>query len=111
MHEAFIGVDAFMVEGSAAARLGRALNTRTTQDARSSEFKVGDQVDFYRPNTHKDVSGWWGPAEIFDLSQITRGQISIRFAARDYVVSTRFVRPHMAFFVGFNDDLWPAEHL
>ena len=35
-----------MIEGSASARLGRTLNTRTTMAAQTLDLRVGDEVDF-----------------------------------------------------------------
>ena len=46
-----------MIHGSAAARIGRALNTRTTQAAPTYELRVGCEVDFYREPSAKDTSG------------------------------------------------------
>eukprot|EP00974_Lingulodinium_polyedra_P089856 8711896-Lingulodinium_polyedra.AAC.1 len=52
-----------MVEGSARARLGRTLNTRTTMAAQQINLQVGEEVDFYRQPSSKDAAGWLGPAE------------------------------------------------
>eukprot|EP00974_Lingulodinium_polyedra_P039807 3819518-Lingulodinium_polyedra.AAC.1 len=65
-----------MVEGSARARLGRTLNARTTMSAQHLNLQVGEEVDFYRQPTSKDVSGWLGPAEVIDTSRAVRGIIS-----------------------------------
>jgi hypothetical protein len=62
-----------MVEGSARARLGRAMNTRTTLPAQRLNLQVGEEVDFYKELASKDVSGWYGPATVIDVSRITRG--------------------------------------
>ena len=37
-----------MIEGSARARLGRALNTRTTMSAQALALHIGDEVGFFR---------------------------------------------------------------
>lgn len=47
-----------MVEGSARARLGRALNTRITMAGQVLNHKVGEDVDFYKSTTRKDTPGW-----------------------------------------------------
>ena len=47
-----IGIQA-MVEGSARARLGRAINTRTTLSAQ----RLGEEVDIFRAPNNKDASG------------------------------------------------------
>ena len=37
-----------MIEGSATARLGRAMNTRTTMAAQHLQLRIGDEVDMYK---------------------------------------------------------------
>jgi hypothetical protein len=71
-----------MIEGSARARLGCAVNARTTIASRKLEPKNGGEVDFYpRPST-KDDSGWYGPATVIDIQRATRGIISNRWQLR-----------------------------
>ena len=60
-----------IVEGSASARLGRAMNTRTTMAAQHLNLGVGDEVDFYQDQTNKDTSGWFGPAIVADAVSYT----------------------------------------
>jgi len=67
-----------MVEGSARARLGRALNTRTTLSAQRLNLQVGEEVDIYRAPNNKDASGWEGPAEVIDVSRAMRGVVSVK---------------------------------
>ena len=43
-----------MVEGTARARLGRTANTRSLLAAQLADYKVGEEVDFYRPPGSKD---------------------------------------------------------
>ena len=45
-----------MIEGSARARLGRAVNTRTTMAAQMLQLQLGDEVDFFRGPLNKDTS-------------------------------------------------------
>ncbi len=45
-----------MVEGSARARLGRAMNTRTTIAAQSLNLQAGDEVGLFKPTSTKDTS-------------------------------------------------------
>ena len=71
-----------MVEGSARARLGRAMNTRTTIAAQRLILRVDEEVDFFRAPTSKDTSGWLGPAEVVDVSRTTRGVVSIKHNTR-----------------------------
>ena len=37
-----------MIEGSARARLGRAMNTRTTMAGQKLNLQVGEEVDFFK---------------------------------------------------------------
>ena len=46
-----------MTEASARARLGRALNTRSTPAAQKMNLQVGDDVDFYKSPIAKDIPG------------------------------------------------------
>ena len=61
-----------IIEASARARIGRALNTRTTIPGERYQYKVGDEVDFYRQPSTKDAPGWSGPATLTDVSQCSR---------------------------------------
>ena len=47
-----------MVEGSARARLGKAINTGTTLSAQRPNLQVGEEVDIFRAPNNKDASGW-----------------------------------------------------
>ena len=49
-----------MIEGAAQTRVKRALETRTLRPAEALEIVVGQEVEYYRPPTSKDVSGWRG---------------------------------------------------
>ena len=68
-----------MIEGSASARLGRAMNTRTTMAAQHLELRVGDEVDFYQDQSNKDTSGWFGPAIVADISRLKHGAVTVRY--------------------------------
>ena len=67
-----------MVEGSARARFGRAINTRTTLSAQRLNLQVGEEVDIFRSPNNKDASDGEGPAEVIDVSRATRGVISVK---------------------------------
>ena len=86
-----------MIEGSARARLGRALNTRTTMAGQKLNLQVGDEVDVYRPPSNKDTSGWMGPAEVIDVSRITRGIVSVRWHSKVMEVQVPHIRRHLHF--------------
>ncbi len=92
---------------SARARINQTWRTKTTQDGRQLDLKLGDYVDYFRKDPTKrggkDISGWYGPAKVVDLTRITRGSISIRSHAGSgpiLEVRAQDVRPHLQFFVG-----------
>ena len=67
-----------MIEGSARARFGRAVNMWTTVAGQQSNLQVGEEVDFYRAPSAKDAPGWSGPAEVIDVSRVIRGIASVK---------------------------------
>ena len=86
-----------MVEGTARARLGRALNTKTLPAAQAENYQVGEEVDFYRPPHNKDIPGWTGPAVITDLTRTDRGVIGIRHQGRNMICKPGDLRRHLSF--------------
>ena len=68
-----------IVEGTAKARLDRAMSTKTKPAGEEFEYQVGDQVEFYTPPESKDQTGWRGPATINDLSQLQHGTIGLKW--------------------------------
>ena len=88
-----------MLEGSASARLGRALNTRTTMDLRHLNLKVGEEVDFYQDQANKDTSGWFGPALIVDLSRQSHNAVTVRYNIKLRDVMGQNIRRHLVFLV------------
>ena len=87
-----------VVEGSAQARISRALNTRTTMAGEQLNLQLGDEVDFFREPSTKDVSGWYGPATVVDLTNLSRGMITLRWLRGLYEVAIRHVRRHLSYF-------------
>jgi len=94
-----------IVDGTAKARLGRALSTRTLPAGEREGYQVGEEVDIYRPAGSKDVSGWHGPGIIVDLTNLTRGIISVK--SNNVVKDVRVgdVRRHLAFLCFLAADL------
>jgi hypothetical protein len=92
-----------MFEGSARARLGRAMNTRSTPSSEHLNLSVGEEVDFFRAPSTKDISGWFGPAEVIDVSRAGRGIISVKHQSRIMEVQTQNIRRHLHFWTFFND--------
>ena len=93
-----------MVEATAAERTTRALRHKTVPDARHKDFQVGDQVEFHIPvhpdaRPTKHVEGWIGPAKVVDLTDITRGQIGIKYRNIYRQVDAAKVRKWFGFFM------------
>ena len=86
-----------MVEGTARARLGRALKTKTLAAGEAENYRVGEEVDYYRPPNTKDVSGWTGPATITDLTHISHGTIGIRHQGKHLHCRIGDIRRHLSF--------------
>jgi hypothetical protein len=88
-----------MVEGTARARVKRALTTKTRPAGQSHDYKNGDLVDFHRAPFTKNASGWRGPANIIDNTNITRGTLTVTYQ-RDMPIEVRLqdVRRHLDYF-------------
>ena len=56
-------------------------------------------VDFYRPSSTKDLSGWTGPAVVTDTSGIPRGIIKIKYKRDEMNMSPGDLRPYLEFIV------------
>ena len=84
-----------MVELTAKQRLTRALNSKTRVATEQLELEVGDQVDFHRPSSTKDESGWRGPATVVDISQ----PVTIRWQGRHIQVRTADLRRALVYLV------------
>ena len=65
--------------------------------AQKLNLKVGEEVDFYRSQTSKDASGWFGPAEVIDVSRATRGVITVKWQSRTMDIQLPNVRRHLHF--------------
>ena len=96
-----------MLEGTARARVSRALNTRSTTPAERYNFQVGEEVDFYRKPGAKDASGWYGPAVVHDISNAARSVIQIKWQGQIMEVELRNVRVHATLFVYFQGAVNP----
>lgn len=100
-----------MIEGSASARLGRTINTRTTLPAQRLTLQVGESVDIVRKPNTKDVSGWVGPAEVLEVSRARRGINTVRHLPRQIEVRVQDIRRHMHFLCLLAAPLWkPTVH-
>eukprot|EP00439_Symbiodinium_sp_Y106_P057262 s2270_g8.t1 len=87
-----------IAEGTAKERMRRALNTQTRPAGEELEYKIGQQVDWFREPPSRDVSGWRGPGTIVDLSRIEHGRVGVR-TSTDQVITCRLqdIRHSLAF--------------
>lgn len=53
-----------MVQATASAKAHRAELSKTRVSGELLDLKPGDQVEFYRPPSPKENSGWMGPATV-----------------------------------------------
>ena len=88
-----------MIEGTAKARLGRALTTRTLPAGEREDYQIGEEVNLFRPARNKDTSGWVGPAVITDTSRFKRGTITVRHLNHIIEVKLGDMRIHLHFTV------------
>ena len=58
--------------------LDRMLDDPATIARAKRMVHVGDEVEYYREQNGRDVTGWRGPAIVADLSNIEHGRIAVR---------------------------------
>ena len=89
-----------MIEGTARARVQRALQTHTLPAGQGRGLKIGELVDFRRNTIFKDVTSWKGPAKVIDNTDIERGIVTIRYQ-RDLPIEVRLqdIRQHLEYLV------------
>ena len=89
-----------ITEQTARDRLRVALKTPTKPTGQELEFKVGDSVEYFREPSHRDVSGWRGPATVVDLTRLEHGRVGIR-TSTDHVLNCRLqdVRHRLTYLV------------
>ena len=91
-----------ITEQTARERLRVAAKTPTRVTGDELGLKVGDEVEYYREPTHKDLSGWRGPATVVDLTRLEHGRVGIR-TSTDQVLNcrTQDVRHRLAYLAEF----------
>jgi hypothetical protein len=97
-----------MVEGTARDRLKRASRTQTRPSGEQLDFKVNDEIEYWRDPATKDIPGWRGPGVIVDVSRIEHGRLGVRTSS-DNVITCRIqdVRHRLMFMALF---MRPGEH-
>ena len=91
-----IAVEA-MIQETAKARAQRALTSRTRPAGQAQEYKKGELVDFHRPPSSKDMSGWIGPAKVLDPDHMNHGTVTIKHLHRPFEVRLGDLRKHLPF--------------
>ena len=86
-----------MIEGTARARFGRSVRTKSLAPGEAANYQINDEVDYYRPPTNKDAPGWTGPARIVDLTQIHRGTVGINHHGWNLTCRLGALRKHLPF--------------
>jgi len=87
-----------MLQASAQTRLQRALTSKTRVAAEQLELSPGDLVDWYRPPSTKDESGWRGPAVVVNSDSVP---LTIKWQSQHINVRVQDLRRslvHMVFF-------------
>ena len=88
-----------IVEGTAKNKLIKAMSTRTLPAGEQHEYQVGEEVEFFRPPSTKDISGWHGPTRISDISTMTRGVIKIKHEGQEMKCRCGDIRRYLDYYV------------
>ena len=84
-----------IVEGTAIEKMKIAMETRTLPAGELMSLQVGDEVDYYRPPSTKDVSGWRGPARVTAIDEMHHGIIKIKDKGAVMSCKCGDMRPHL----------------
>jgi hypothetical protein len=85
-----------IIESTAVARINRALRTNTTISGETLNFQPNELVDFHRPPSRKDESGWHGPAKVI-RNVPERGQVVVKWNGKEVFVRYPDARRFMEF--------------
>ena len=80
-----------MIEATSSAHVTRALRAKTVA---LEQFQVGDMVEYHRPSSSKDSTGWHGPVEVVAVKPES-GQVILRINGRDLPNRIQDVRKSM----------------
>ncbi len=87
-----------IVEGTAHNKLVRAINTRTLPAGETYDYKVGEEIEFFRDKGAKDVSGWIGPATITNIGEINHGVIKAKHRGSEMTIKLGASRRYLEYF-------------
>ncbi|CAK0897272.1 unnamed protein product [Prorocentrum cordatum] len=91
-----------MVEMTAKDRLRRALRSKTRAPHETVSLAVGDQVDFHRPPSTKEESGWRGPATLLQVGP----PVLVRWQGRVFQVRPQDLRRSLVYIVMFTNNIF-----
>ena len=80
------------------------MKSKSRPSAELLELTAGDQVEFYRVPSNKDLSGWAGPAMVVDLLQLDQGQIGINSQGRYILCRVQDIRRALMFTTFLSDE-------
>ena len=66
------------IQTSAEERTTRAIQTKTLPAGESFEYKIGQQVKFWRNHPQKMQWRWIGPATVIDNTKVQHGTLQLR---------------------------------
>ena len=75
------------------------MQTRNLPAGQREDYRPGDLVDFHRPPSSKDASGWIGPATILDTTHISRCNITLKHIHLPFECRLQDMRRHIPFLV------------
>ena len=80
-----------MVETTAKEIMQRAMRSRTRPAINTTDWKVGDTVEFFRPTSSKEASGWRGPAIITHIEG--DGTTHVKWQGSNLICRMQDIRP------------------
>ena len=99
-----------MIEGTARARLGRTLRTKSLALGEAANYQINEEVGYYRPPINRDTPGWTGPDRIVDFTQIQRETFGINHQGRSMTCKLGALRRHLTFLCFESAMLSTTEH-
>ncbi|CAJ1367944.1 unnamed protein product, partial [Effrenium voratum] len=86
-----------MIQSTAQDRAARAGRHKTRPAGELLEIQAGDQIEFWRKPSTKDVEAWRGPATVCDTTSLKDGIVGIRWQGRNLICRTQDVRRALVF--------------
>ena len=93
-----------ILQATAESKTQRAMKSKSRLSGELLELSPGDQVEFFRSPSTKDLSGWAGPATVVDLLQLDQGQIGVRFQGRYILCRVQDIRRALLFVTFLSDE-------